>query len=138
MPVGFPAPPVSGASGTFAGGTNTAVTNTLGVATAPTFTANALPGPFKVTASVAGVVNPATFSLTNTVAFATIAATLGTPQSVPINMPFAPLVATVNDAKGNPIAGAVVTFSAPASGAGGTFAGGINTALTNSSGVAAS
>jgi len=35
-------PPTSGASGTFAGGVNTATTNAQGVATAAVFTANAV------------------------------------------------------------------------------------------------
>ena len=51
--------PGSGASGTFAGGVNTAVTNALGVATAPTFTANSIAGdPYNVTASATGVAGP--------------------------------------------------------------------------------
>jgi IPT/TIG domain-containing protein len=58
--------PASGASGTFAGGVNTAVTNAQGVATAAIFTANGTAGgPYNVTASVAGVATPANFSLTN-------------------------------------------------------------------------
>src|SRR5580700_5526470 len=70
---------------------------------------------------------------------ASIAATSGTPQSATINTAFAaPLVATVKDSGGNPVAGATVTFTAPGSGASGTFAGGVNTATTNASGVATS
>jgi hypothetical protein len=58
--------PASGASGTFAGGTNTATTNAQGIATANTFTANNIAGgPYNVTASAAGVATPANFSLTN-------------------------------------------------------------------------
>jgi hypothetical protein len=46
-------PPATGASGTFAGGTNTAVTNASGVATSGTFTANAtVGGPYNVTATL--------------------------------------------------------------------------------------
>ncbi len=60
------AAPTSGASGTFAGAVNTATTNANGVATAPVFTANGTAGgPYSVTASVSGVTNPASFSLTN-------------------------------------------------------------------------
>src|SRR5439155_1737665 len=58
--------PGSGASGTFAGGVNTATTNTSGVATAATFTANGTAGgPYTVTASAPGAASPANFSLTN-------------------------------------------------------------------------
>ena len=60
------AAPTTGASGTFAGGANTAVTNALGVATSAAFTANATTGSYTVTASVAGVRGTANFSFTNT------------------------------------------------------------------------
>ena len=63
----------------------------------------------------------------------------GTPQSASVNTAFAsPLSALVRDAGGNPVSGVAVTFSAPSSGAGGTFAGGAVTAATNGSGVATS
>src|SRR5204862_123170 len=133
--------PGTGASGSFAGGVNTATTNGSGVATSATFTANNVAGgPYTVTASVAGVATPANFSLTNTAgAAASITATSGTPQSATINTAFAaPLVATVKDAGGNPVANVTVTFGAPGSGASGSFAGGANTATTNGSGVATS
>src|SRR5204862_4727919 len=69
--------PGTGASGSFAGGVNTATTNGSGVATSATFTANNVAGgPYTVTASVAGVATPADFSLTNTAgAAASITAT---------------------------------------------------------------
>src|SRR5437016_3347867 len=133
--------PSTGASGSFAGGVNTATTNGSGVATSATFTANNVAGgPYTVTASVAGVATPANFSLTNTAgAAASITATSGTPQSATINTAFAaPLVATVKDAGGNPVASVTVTFTAPGTGASGSFAGGVNTATTNGSGVATS
>src|ERR1044071_2191593 len=69
----------------------------------------------------------------------TITATAGTPQSAVIGTAFSTqLQATVRDNGGNPVHGASVTFTAPASGASGTFAGGTTTATvtTNSSGVA--
>jgi uncharacterized protein (TIGR03437 family) len=62
------AAPGSGSSGTFVGASNvaTAVTNSFGVATAPSFTANQTPGgPYNVTASVSGVSGGANFALTN-------------------------------------------------------------------------
>ena len=73
------AAPASGASGSFgsSGASATAVTGADGVATAPQFTANGTVGSFTVTASVAGVATPASFSLTNQAA-------TGGPQTVTI------------------------------------------------------
>jgi len=61
--------PSSGASASFAGGasTATALTNSLGIATAPALTANTITGTYSVAASVAGLPS-ATFALTNTAA----------------------------------------------------------------------
>jgi trimeric autotransporter adhesin len=59
------AAPASGASGAFAGGVTTAITNASGVATARAFTANGTAGTYTVTAKVAGVAAPANFTLTN-------------------------------------------------------------------------
>jgi hypothetical protein len=130
--------PTSGASGTFAGGLNTATTNASGVATAVVFTANTTAGAYSVTAMAGSVTTSPGFALTNLAgAPASITATSGTPQSATIDTAFAKrLVATVTDQYGNPIAGATVTFTAPASGASGTFAGGVDTAKTSATGVA--
>lgn len=130
--------PASGASGTFAGGVNTAKTSAKGVATAPIFTANTTAGSYTVTATVGKNTTSPGFALTNAAgAPAAIAATAGTPQSATVNTTFATnLAATVTDAFSNPVSGAAVTFNAPASGASGTFAGGVNTATTNTQGVA--
>lgn len=70
---------------------------------------------------------------------ATINLTSGNNQTVAVNTAFPTnLSATVLDAGSVPINGATVTFTAPASGASGTFTGGTNvkTAVTNASGVA--
>ena len=130
--------PASGASGAFAGGVNTALTNVKGVATAPVFTANTVAGAYTVTATVGTHTTSPGFTLTNQAgAPATIAASAGTPQTTTVNTAFAAqLAATLTDQYGNPIAGTTVTFTAPASGASGTFAGGLNTATTNASGLA--
>src|SRR5258708_4388205 len=131
--------PTSGASGTFAGGVDTAGTKAQGGATAAIFTANSTAGgPYNVTASVAGVSTAAISALTNLAGPpASITATAGTPQSATINTQFATqLQATVRDASNNPVNGVTVTFTAPTSGASGTFAGGVNTAVTNAQGVA--
>jgi hypothetical protein len=69
----------------------------------------------------------------------TIAATGGTPQSAPILTAFSSsLLATVSSAFGEPVAGGVVTFTAPLSGPSGTFPGNVTTAnaTINASGVA--
>lgn len=57
--------PTTGAGGTFANGTNTVtvVSDSLGIATAPLFTANATAGAFTVTATAVGVAVPASFTL---------------------------------------------------------------------------
>ncbi|MEZ5401569.1 MAG: BACON domain-containing carbohydrate-binding protein [Bryobacteraceae bacterium] len=65
----------------------------------------------------------------------------GSPQSAAINTTFAsPLMVRVKDGGGNVYSGVNVTFTAPASGARGTFPGGVNTATvaTNASGIATS
>jgi phosphatidylinositol-3-phosphatase len=59
--------PSSGASAIFANGstTTTAATNTSGIATSSSLTANSTAGSYVVTASVAGASNTASFTLTN-------------------------------------------------------------------------
>jgi len=87
---------------------------------------NSLPATVTITAAAAG-------------AAASIAASGGTPQNAQINTLFAsPLTAIVKDNNGNPVRGVTVTFTAPSTGPGGSFAGGVNTAVTNASGVAMS
>ncbi|MDG3494775.1 MULTISPECIES: DUF4347 domain-containing protein [Pseudanabaena] len=58
------APPSSRASGSFAGNVSV-LTNNLGIAVAPTFTANGVSGSYTVAATATGF-TPASFSLTNT------------------------------------------------------------------------
>ena len=73
---------------------------------------------------------------------AVVVATSGTPQTTPAGDAFgAPLVATVTDSAGNPIPGEQVFFTAPTSGASGTFASnGTNTetVMTDANGMATS
>jgi Galactose oxidase, central domain len=132
--------PASGASGTFAGGVNTAITNSSGVATSTLFSANATAGTYTVSASVGGVSRTARFTLTNQASSAaSITATGGTPQSTTTSTAFSSLlVVTVRNSAGNPVSGVTVTFTAPGSGASGSFAGGAKTARTNAAGVATS
>ena len=67
--VTFAAPTASGASSTFANNSPiyTGTTNVNGVITTTTFQANTSIGSYSVTASVSGVITPASFTLTNTV-----------------------------------------------------------------------
>ena len=127
--------PASGASGTFAGGSTSVSVNTDagGIATAPVFTANTTAGTYNVTASASGVASPAVFSLTNTPgAPASVTPFAGTPQSATVNTSFpVQLQAKVVDAFNNPVSGVAVTFSAPTTGAGGTFPGGLTSVIVN-------
>jgi hypothetical protein len=131
--------PGTGASGTFAGSVNTAVTNASGLATSKTFTANTTAGSYNVGASATGT-GSVNFAETNAAAAANnIAVSSGAGQSAAVGTAFtAPLVAVVTDNYGNPVSGATVTFAAPGSGASGTFAGSVNTAVTNTNGLATS
>ena len=140
--------PTSGASGAFAscsGGNPTSTqcvvtTNASGIATSSTITANTVAGgPYAVAATVSGVSTPANFSLTNTTGTAsTITVSSGSGQSATVHSAFAnPLVAKVTDQYANPVAGVTVTFTPPGTGASGTFTG-VNTAVTNASGLATS
>jgi hypothetical protein len=138
--VTFMAPP-DGPSGMFAGGVNTATTNADGVATSPIFTANStLGGPYAVGATVVQAGITAVFNLTNTAGPpAQIIPQSGSGQSAAINTAFIePLVVHVTDSSGDSLGGVLVAFNAPSSGASVTFAGGVNTATTNSSGIATS
>ena len=113
----------------------TATTNSSGVATSAAFTSNATAGSYTVTAKVTGVSSSANFALTNTSGTPfSIGVTSGTPQTTIISTAFsAPLVATVLDSGNNPVSGASVTFSAPASGPSGVFSNSTNTITVTSS-----
>jgi hypothetical protein len=133
--------PSSGASGTFSNGQTsiTVTTNTSGIASVA-FTANTKAGSYKVTATVPGVATPASFTLTNKAGPpVSITVTGGNNQTTPIGTAFAsPLQVTVTDKYGNPVSGVSVTFTAPSSGASGTFSNGQTsiTVTTNASGIA--
>jgi hypothetical protein len=119
LPVTFTA---SGANaGTFADtltDTTTVITNSNGLATSTPVIAGATPGSFIVTATT---ISPdalsVTFDLWNTIVPAAITpAGSSTPQTATINSPFAPLTVTVVDGTTPtpvPVAGAVITFTAP-------------------------
>jgi hypothetical protein len=139
----------SGAAGTcaagaapgasFAGGTQaTATTDASGLASSPTFTANAGAGSFTATASVSSAavggmesagkggspsVAPASFSLLNLAGTpAKLVPGVGATQSSLVGSPFAiRLAVTVTDAQKNLVAGVLIAFSAPRAGASGRF-----------------
>jgi hypothetical protein len=71
---------------------------------------------------------------------ALISVVSGAPQQAPLGSAFAkPLVAVVTDVNGNPVSGVTVTFIQQGGQSGFcTFAGGVNTAVTNGSGLATS
>jgi hypothetical protein len=81
------------------------------------------------------------FALTNTAgSVTTLLVSSGSPQSAAVATAFNPLVALAKDTYGNVVPNATVSFTAPASGASGTFANGTRTtnATTNASGLATS
>lgn len=132
--------PGSGASGVFSNATNTitVATNIFGIASAPASANGTAGGPYAVSAQ-AGALSTS-FSLTNTVgAVASLSINGGNNQSATILTAFgSALSVTVRDAGSNPVSGASVTFTAPASGASGVFSNATNTIVvaTNASGVA--
>ncbi len=133
IPVTFAAP-ATGPTGTF-NALTTVPTDALGIATAPTLTANHILGTFTVSATVGGVASPAGFILTNTAVPTLIRAIAGTPQHAAVNTAYkAPLQARVTDSHGNPVVGITVVFELPA-GASGTF-GGSADVVTGANGVA--
>jgi len=121
VPVTFAAP-LAGPSGTF-NALNFVPTNTLGIATAPGFSANHVLGNFTVTATVAGVASPANFGLTITAIPAAIKTVSGSGQHATVFTSYGKaLAARVTDATGKPVSGITVAFELPASAANGTFA----------------
>ncbi|HUI90382.1 MAG TPA: choice-of-anchor Q domain-containing protein, partial [Anaerolineales bacterium] len=144
--------PASGASGAFAAYDSstpyieTVTTDSSGVATASTFTANSVQGSYTITATTADLT--ASFSLQNGPTPgvpSTISIASGNNQQAILNQTFInPLVVQVKDAYGVPVANINVTFTAPLVGASGTFATYnnttpyIETVSTDSSGLATS
>ncbi len=128
--------PSTDASGTFADTSNTqttATTNASGIATSATFSANEATGQFTVQASVPGVAAPAQFQFENYIqAPAKIAVAAGNNQYASHLRPFAiSLQAYVEDTYSHPMDGTTVTFSAPSSGASGSFASSGNQTTTS-------
>src|SRR5579872_1210660 len=142
VPVTFTAPS-SGPSGTFRNGTTTETdtTGAGGVAISSILAANTRPGAYAVTAVAAGDPTPIHFSLTNTTVSApNVTAAGGTGQSTVTGTAFGAPLSVVVMSNGSPAGGISVIFTAPASGASGTFTNGtaIETETTGSNGVAVS
>lgn len=130
--------PATGASGVFTNSTNTvtAITDGSGNASAA-IKANTIAGAFTTTAGVNGLA--ASYSLTNTAGPQVLTINGGNNQSAVTTVAYAtPLSAKVADSFGNPYSGILVTLTAPASGASGTFANATvtTTATTNAGGIA--
>ena len=140
--------PASGASATFASsGTNveTVLTDANGLATSSLITANGIVGSYIVKAATSGVVSQSTYQLQNQYAPGvpqTINIISGNDQVALTNNAFTnPLTVRVLDGYGTAVSGINVTFTAPATGASGTFtSNGANTetAVTNATGNATS
>src|SRR4029077_19801463 len=118
-----------------------AATFTAGVASPASSFTTFRSGSNTLTATDAGAtgVNGSVTSSVNASSASTIAVTSGSPQSATVNTAFTNrLTGTSKDAFGNAVSGVSVTFVPPGSGASGAFAGGVNTASTNASGLATS
>jgi len=123
------------------------VTPTITPTVTPTSTATTTPTPTQTPTATPTVTPTITPTVTPTAAptvtptttpgpATTIVATGGTPQSAPIGTHFwQSLEVSVTDAHGNPVSGADVTFTAPASGPSATFSNG-GSATTGADGLA--
>jgi hypothetical protein len=128
--------PTTGASVTYPGAMS-GTTNASGQFSI-TVSANTIAGSYTVWAAAAGAATPTSFALTNTPDVpASLTATSGNGQTTTVFSAFSSsLTATVRDQYGNAVSGVSVTFTAPTSGASGTFSGGVTTtvATTDASG----
>ncbi|MEI7555274.1 hypothetical protein, partial [Candidatus Chlorohelix sp.] len=119
----------------------TAITDINGVAIAPALKATCTPGAFTVNAFASGPYVPATFSLTNLQgAPSSLQISAGNNISATVTTAFTPSFAVqVRDICNNNLDGQDITFTAPSSGASGTFANGTNTTTVKSAngGIAA-
>jgi hypothetical protein len=115
----------SGAGASFPGGSSqaSALTNAGGQAISPPLTANATAGRFIATAAVTGIATTLSYRLENQAGKpATITPGAADGETTPAGTRFPiRLAVTVKDAHSNLVAGALVTFTAPAHGASGRF-----------------
>jgi protocatechuate 3,4-dioxygenase beta subunit len=117
--------PTSGAGASFPDDTTqaTATTDADGRASSPPVVATATAGRFTATAVATGTIARASYSLRNVAGRpATVSAGAASGEATPAGSRFPiPLAVTVGDADKNPVAGAVVIFTAPAHGPSGRF-----------------
>ena len=115
----------AGAGASFADGTNTATATTSvdGIATSPSIIAGTVAGTFTATATTATTTRAVLFTLRNRAGKpAMIGAGIAASEATQAGTRFAiALAVTVTDAVGNKVLGALVTFTAPVSGASGSF-----------------
>jgi filamentous hemagglutinin family protein len=127
--------PTTGASAEFLGGLTTiaGVTNAAGTTTVP-LTANSSAGSYLATGSVEGIATAANFNLRNRSGAPASLTPLSRPdQSTIVGTTFPqPLRAIVRDIWGNPVSNAAVSFSVPAAGPSGRFAGDMTTIVVSS------
>lgn len=116
----------TGAGASFANGTSTAtaITGIHGIAASPAFTAGGAAGTFTATATATTTASIAHFTLRNHAGTpAAIAPGIASSEATRAGTRFSiALAVTVTDAFGNKVPRALVTFTAPASGASGSFA----------------
>ncbi len=103
----------NGAAGATFTSQSSVLTGPNGVATAPKLTANGSAGTSTVEAWVAGLANPAVFTLTNVAGPAANISPVATNLSATVGKAYSALQALVTDAEGNPVSGVKVTFTAP-------------------------
>ena len=121
------------------GASVTSVSILAGSSTATFYYGDTKAGTPTITAATTGLTSATQVETINAGSAASVSVASGSGQSATVGTTFgAALVARITDANGNPISGALITFTAPASGASGTFGGGVNTATTNTSGLATS
>jgi adhesin/invasin len=115
----------TGAGAAFLGGGTqaTATTDAQGRATSPPLVANGSAGRFAAAATIAAQPRPITFALRNVAdAPASVAAGAASGESTPSGSRFPiRLAVTVTDKNGNPVQGALVTFTAPPGGGPGGY-----------------
>ncbi len=154
LPTGFTTFSVSGTGWSCSGNNSITCTSTQAVAGGASFNEiditvavpSSAPNPTVTNAATASGGGAASSATSNTVSFPVVQVPYGmtagsgtSPQSAAINTAFATaLSVTVKDAAGNPVSGVSVTFTAPTSGASGTFSNSTNaiTVPTNASGMA--
>jgi hypothetical protein len=128
---GSSSPSGAGAGASFSGGASqaTVTTTVAGIATSPRFEAGTTAGRFSATAALADGASPrgstgvVSFPLRNLAgAASTVMAGAAASESAATGATFPiQLAVTVSDVHANPVAGALVTFSAPGRGPSGTF-----------------